>query len=81
MKYILNKTENPSIDALDNLENYFTFAGITERYNESLLVLKNELQWSSPFYSIANKSKKNDELLKMNNLSQQFYCYLSVCVP
>jgi len=61
--------------ALDNLENYFTFAGITERYNESLLVLKNELQWSSPFYSIANKSKKNDELLKMNINDQIMQCY------
>ena len=44
--------------ALDNLDKYFVVAGITERYNESLLVLKNELQWNSPFYSIANKSKK-----------------------
>ena len=61
--------------ALDNLDKYFVVAGITERYNESLLVLKNELQWNSPFYSIANKSKKNNELFDLNTNDQIMQCY------
>ena len=61
--------------ALDNLDKYFAVAGITERYNESLLVLKNELQWNSPFYSIANKSKKNNELFDLNTNDQIMQCY------
>ena len=44
--------------AIKNLDNHFAVTGITERFNESILVLANELNWKSPYYSIANKSNR-----------------------
>lgn len=62
--------------ALDNLKNNFLVAGITERFNESILILANELNWKSPYYSIANKSKNTNELIK-TNIDDQIIKYYS----
>ena len=44
--------------AKQNLEKHFLLVGITERFNETLLLLKRELGWKTPYYSRANVTKK-----------------------
>ena len=55
--------------AINNLDNHFAVTGITERFNESILVLANELNWKSPYYSIANKSNRIDLSIDIDELS------------
>ena len=50
-----------------NIDKYFLLVGISERYNQTLLLLKNILGWELPFYSIANISKN-----KLNNSNQGY---------
>ena len=56
--------ENPIIKseelfslAKENIENDFLFLGITEMFDETILILKNMLGWHMPYYSIANRTK------------------------
>ena len=44
--------------AKQNLEKHFLLVGLTERFNETLLLLKRELGWNAPYYSRANVTKK-----------------------
>lgn len=64
--------------AKENLLSSFFLVGITEKFNESLMLLKRELGWKQPYYSLANKSKnktllydlineRERELIKYNN--------------
>jgi len=67
-KLISGKTgniDNPIIEseelfslAKENIENDFLFLGITEMFDETILILKNMLGWHMPYYSIANRTKK-----------------------
>ena len=50
-----------------NIDKYFLLVGISEKYNQTLLLLKNILGWELPFYSIANISKN-----KLNNSNQKY---------
>ncbi|NQU33232.1 MAG: sulfotransferase family 2 domain-containing protein [Bacteroidetes bacterium] len=45
--------------AMENINNHFLFIGITEEFNNSIVILKNLLGWKTPFYSIANKTNTN----------------------
>lgn len=42
--------------ALENIENHFSFVGLTEKYNESLILLKNLYNWPIPYYQVRNKT-------------------------
>ena len=73
---VLYSDENPIFGKCDielihkakfNVDKYFLLVGISERYNETLLLLKKLLGWKLPFYSIANISKK-----KLNNSNQGY---------
>ena len=44
--------------AKENIANDFLFLGITEMFDETILILKNMLGWHMPYYSIANRTKK-----------------------
>lgn len=44
--------------AKQNLEKHFLVVGLTEKFNETLLLLKRELGWKTPYYSRANVTKK-----------------------
>ena len=81
-KFILNKQKK-------NIQNHFILVGLTERYNESLLLLKNLLSWKPPTYSIANAVKRNikttqidsqlkDLIIEYNQIDFQLYDYVSV---
>ena len=63
--------------AIKNLDNHFAVTGITERFNESILVLANELNWKYPYYSIANKSNRMDLSIEIDGLStiKKYYHY------
>ena len=57
--------DNPIIEseelfslAKENIANDFLFLGITEMFDETILILKNMLGWHMPYYSIANRTKK-----------------------
>lgn len=52
-------------EAIYNIDNHFAVAGITERFDESILLMKKELGWSYPTYikqNVAKKSEKKDEI-------------------
>ncbi|WP_076692467.1 sulfotransferase family 2 domain-containing protein [Aequorivita aquimaris] len=42
--------------ALENIEKHFSFVGITEKYNECLILLQNLYHWSTPYYMVKNKT-------------------------
>ena len=48
---------------------------MTERYNESLLLLKKILSWKTPTYSIANAVKRDK---KTTQIDFQLYDYVTV---
>jgi hypothetical protein len=50
--------------AQHNLEEHFSFVGLSERFDESLLLLRNMFGWKIPFYTRKNVTKK--QVLKRN---------------
>lgn len=42
--------------AIENIENNFAFVGFTERYDESLILLKLMYNWHIPYYKVVNKT-------------------------
>jgi hypothetical protein len=76
-KYKNNSREVLEV-AKNNLKSRFSLFGITEKFNESLMLFKRAFRWKLPFYSRANKSKKKElfrnlineeqiELIRLNN--------------
>lgn len=72
--------------AIDNLENRFFFVGITERFDESILMLQNLLHWKTPYYFKVNEAKMRprrdqippetlEQIKACNTLDQQLYEY------
>ena len=51
-------SENTYNKAIENLDKHFVVVGLTERFDEYMLMLKNELNWSYPFYVRQNVAKK-----------------------
>ena len=75
--------------AKENIRNHFILVGLTERYNESLLLLKNILSWKTPIYSRANAVKRDKKttqfysqlknlIIEYNQIDFQLYDYVSV---
>ena len=71
-----------------NIAEHFILVGLTDRYNETLLMLKKLLKWKTPTYSIANAIKRDDKtkqidaqlkelIIKYNQLDLQLYDYVS----
>jgi len=74
--------------AKENIQNQFLLVGLTERYNESLILLKNLLSWKTPTYSIANAVKRENKttqidsqlkelIVRYNQIDFQLYDYVS----
>ena len=54
----LNGTEDEMLArAIENIDQHFSFVGITEQYDESLILLQQLYGWSTPHYKIENKTK------------------------
>ncbi len=81
-KYICNidnplrSINNKDFDtARDNLHNYFSFIGITEYFDLSLMILKEIFQWDNLSYTYTNESNKSpinlndDTLLRINEIN------------
>jgi len=47
--------------AVQNIENHFIVTGLTERFDETILMMKNELNWSYPVYIKQNVAKKKEK--------------------
>ena len=54
--------------AKQNIENHFSVVGLTERFNESLLLFKSKLGWTMPFYKRANVTQRR---LKREDVSPE----------
>ena len=54
--------------ALENIEKHFSFVGLTEKYNESLMLLKKKYDWPMPYYEIRNKTIDRP---KLNQIDQE----------
>ncbi|NNK87401.1 MAG: sulfotransferase family 2 domain-containing protein [Flavobacteriaceae bacterium] len=48
--------------ALENIDNHFAFVGITEKFDESLVMLRKQLSWPIPYYTVKNKTSKRPML-------------------
>jgi len=65
---ILDRNTSPNVaneyleTAKKNIEKHYFLVGLTERFNETLLLLKRELEWKTPYYSKANITKKKADL-------------------
>ncbi len=79
-------TEEDLLKAKKNLSEYFTMVGITERFDESLLLLKKALGWNNVYYVKQNVSKNRPpretlseedrkEIAKLNDYDMQIYDY------
>ena len=44
--------------AKENLDKYFAIVGLTEKFDETLILLKRELRWDWPFYTRQNVTRK-----------------------
>lgn len=53
------------VTAKENLKKYFKIVGATERFDESLLLMKNELGWEKVYYRRKNITKKRPKLEKI----------------
>lgn len=63
-KIQLNKTDLDT--AIHNINNFFVVAGITEKFDESLFLMKEKLDWKNVHYQRTNVTKKRPRL---NDLS------------
>jgi len=70
--------------ACHNLDRFFSVAGLTERFDETLMLLRHVLRWKSlPFYTRQNVSpqqtpisKNNQQIIEeFNQLDLQLYAY------
>jgi hypothetical protein len=84
--------EKPTSDTLDrairNIDENISFAGLTERFDESLVLLKHELKWESyPYYIKQNVTDKRpvsaeipehitNMIKKRNKLDFKLYAYV-----
>ena len=68
--------------AKENVENHFLFVGLSEKYDQSLILIKDLLKWEQPFYSIANVSKNKNiyhnkqlslKIADLNKIDINFY--------
>lgn len=60
-------TEQMLLKAMENIQRHFPVVGLTERFDESLLLIKHQLGWRTCFYTTMNiTSKKQTE----NNYDQ-----------
>ena len=51
--------ENTMLEkALENIDKYFSFVGLTERFDESLILLKHIYKLNTPYYRSLNKTSK-----------------------
>src|SRR5690606_14774752 len=48
--------------ALENIDKHFSFVGITEKYNECLILLQKKYNWSTPYYMVKNKTKNRPDV-------------------
>ncbi|MDP6726841.1 MAG: sulfotransferase family 2 domain-containing protein [Candidatus Marinimicrobia bacterium] len=74
--------------AKKNITDHFLLIGLTERYDETILLLKHMLRWDTPYYSIANAIKRDERtkhiepklkelIIEYNQLDVQLYDYVS----
>lgn len=56
--------------ALLNIEKHFPIVGLVEKYDESLLVMKDYYHWNWPYYAIVNKNKKKPKRAASKKLEQ-----------
>ena len=67
----INDSPNLMLEkALENIENHFSFVGNLEKYNESLVLLKNKYGWKTPYYKVLKKNnlKPNKSSIPLKTL-------------
>lgn len=76
-------TEESLKIAQENIQKHFKFVGISERFDESLLLLQQKLGWKIPLYDRSNISKKPNNIdqdtikliEELNQFDSQLYQY------
>ena len=63
----LIKSNELLLIAKENIKRNFIFLGTTEQFDESIVLLKKILNWHSPYYSRANRTKNKPDYNKVDN--------------
>ncbi|WP_255348285.1 sulfotransferase family 2 domain-containing protein [Halothece sp. PCC 7418] len=58
--------------AKQNIENEFSFVGIVEKFDESVLLLKKQLNWKNPYYLRRNTYKNTNQNQPLTSSSWDF---------
>jgi len=53
--------------ALENIEKHFSFIGVTDKYNECLILLQHIYNWSTPYYMVKNKTTNRPMVDKIDD--------------
>jgi Sulfotransferase family len=53
--------------AIQNIETHFSFVGLLERFNESLILLKKKQLLNNPYYQSLNKTSKRIQSIDLDN--------------
>lgn len=73
-------------EAIENIEKYFIFVGVSEMFDQSILLMQQKLSWKTPYYVIENPSHNrmtadslDDDIINIikeaNQLDMQLYEY------
>jgi hypothetical protein len=61
---IADKPEYMLEKAIENIEKHFSFVGILEKFDESLVILQKMYGWSTPHYKVKNNTLNRPEQFK-----------------
>lgn len=57
--------------ALENIENHFSFVGLVEKFNESMLLLEERHQLNIPYYKSLNKTSNRVSFNELDNKTKE----------
>lgn len=70
IRYIsgIDDTEQNMLDkALENIDKHFSFVGLQEKFDESLLLLSKIYEWGTPYYKSQNVTKNRISVNELDN--------------
>lgn len=63
----IDDTEEMMLEkALENIENHFSFVGLTEKFDLSLLLIKKKYNWPLPYYKVKNKTLGRPSIMEID---------------
>lgn len=68
----IDASENEMLGkALENIEKHFSFVGLQEKFDESIILLKKIYGWKIPYYLIENQTKKKPAVIDLDHKTRE----------